>query len=156
MTTHLTIREMAARSGLSAYTLRYYERAGLIRQVSRHGGGHRRYSADDAAWLEFLQRLRATGMPIRQMKRFADLRYQGDGTAAARREMLEVHKAAVTGRIAALSESLRLLAGKIAHYRAIERKTAGRNGRPAQKEKKDAKPIRPRPGKTERDRLRTG
>ena len=155
MAKDLTIRDMAERSGFSGHTLRYYERAGLIRHVARHASGHRRYSAADIAWLEFLQRLRATGMSIRQMKRFADLRYQGDATAAPRREMLEIHKAQVAQRIATLSECLRILTNKIAHYRAIERRTATTGSHRAHKEtQQDAKPIRSRAGKTERDRPR--
>lgn len=155
MAIELSIRDMAKRSGFSAHALRYYERAGLIRHVARHASGHRRYSAADIAWLEFLQRLRATGMPIRQMKRFADLRYQGDATAAPRREMLEVHKALVAQRIATLSECLQVLTDKIAHYRVIERRAAKTNSRRTHKETQpDAKPIRSRSGKTERDRPR--
>jgi 4-carboxymuconolactone decarboxylase len=77
----LTIAEVAAVSGLSAQTLRYYERIGLLDPAARVHGGQRRYSAIDLAWLAFLQRLRATGMPIRDMQRFAKLRRQGDETS---------------------------------------------------------------------------
>jgi DNA-binding transcriptional MerR regulator len=74
---------IAARaSGVSAYTLRYYERAGLIDDVGRADSGHRRYGDDDLAWIEVLQRLRATGMPIRTIRRYAELvRTGGRGTA---------------------------------------------------------------------------
>jgi DNA-binding transcriptional MerR regulator len=75
----LAIAEAACASGLSAYTLRYYERAGLIDDVGRAGSGHRRYSDEDLAWFEVLQCLRATGMPIRDIRRYADLVCTGDG-----------------------------------------------------------------------------
>ena len=96
-----TIAEVAALSGLSAHTLRYYERIGLLDPVARVHGGQRRYDAKDLAWLAFLQRLRATGMPIRDMQRYAELRRQGDSTLAARRALLKGHE-----RIAELQRDL--------------------------------------------------
>jgi DNA-binding transcriptional MerR regulator len=112
----ITIQEAAARTGLSAHTLRYYERIGLIHEVRRGTGGRRRYDADDLAWLEFLTRLRSTGMPIRYMCRYAELRRAGDETAAARKELLEAHRARVAGRIAALQRDLKILDSKIDNY----------------------------------------
>ena len=70
----LPIAEVAARTGLTAHTLRYYERIGLLGPVARGAANARLYDRSDLAWLVFLQRLKATGMPIRHMKRFADLR----------------------------------------------------------------------------------
>lgn len=81
----LTVKEVAALTGLSAHTLRYYKREGLVDPIGRAQSGRRRYSERDMAWIEFLGRLRATGMPIRKMKRFANLRRQGDPTVPARR-----------------------------------------------------------------------
>ncbi|MEU6574672.1 MerR family transcriptional regulator [Streptomyces sp. NPDC046805] len=76
----LTIAQVAERTGLSHDTLRYYEKAGLIERVGRTAGNQRRYRAADLAWLEFLLRLRETGMSIADMQRFAQLRSQGDVT----------------------------------------------------------------------------
>jgi hypothetical protein len=70
----LPIAEVVERTGLSRDTLRYYEKAGLIDAVDRSSGGQRRYASADLAWLEFLLRLRATGMSIADMQRFAELR----------------------------------------------------------------------------------
>ncbi|MEO7496015.1 MAG: MerR family transcriptional regulator [Massilia sp.] len=120
MDTFLTISQMAAATGLSAHTLRYYERIGLLRSVARGASGHRHFSAGDQAWVGFLVRLRATGMPIRAMQRFAALREQGDGTAAERRAMLEAHLESTRAARAALEEAEQLLSAKIAHYRALE------------------------------------
>jgi DNA-binding transcriptional MerR regulator len=120
MESSLTIHQVAQRTGLTAYTLRYYERIGLISPVPRAAGGQRRYAAADMDWLDFLLRLRATGMPIHRMQAFASLRSEGDATAQARREMLEAHHAQVLEQLQALQLSERVLAGKIAYYRQVE------------------------------------
>lgn len=64
--------QVAVVTQLSVHTLRYYERIGLVAPICRASSGHRRYSSQDIAWIEFLTRLRATGMPIRQMQQFAE------------------------------------------------------------------------------------
>jgi DNA-binding transcriptional MerR regulator len=71
---------------------------------------------DDIYRITFVTRLRATGMPIEQIKRYTDLAQQGDSTVAERLEILEAHKAAVERKIAELSEHLELISNKIAHY----------------------------------------
>ncbi len=113
----LTIAQMSELSGVSAHTLRYYERAGLIRPVCRNVSNHRRYAADDVAWVQFLLRLRETGMPIRQMRTYADLRDQGPATTAERLSMLEEHQQALTEQIAQLLSHNQALEAKIAIYR---------------------------------------
>jgi DNA-binding transcriptional MerR regulator len=116
----LTIAEVAALSGLSAHTLRYYERIGLVDPVARAHGGQRRYGAEDLGWLAFLQRLRATGMPIRDMQRFAELRRRGDSTIGERRALLEAHRDEVLERIAELQRDLATVTDKITTYHAME------------------------------------
>ena len=76
----LTISDAAQQSGISAHTLRYWERAGLLQPVSRNGSGHRRYAEEDLERIKFLTKLRATGMPIRQVRRYAELLNGGDDT----------------------------------------------------------------------------
>lgn len=115
-----TIRAMAERCGMTAHTLRYYERVGLIQPVGRARNGHRRYSDADEAWLHFLHCMRATNMPIREMQRYAVLREHGDDTSLERRKILEDHQAAIAGQIAALQKAHSLLTHKIANYRKIE------------------------------------
>jgi DNA-binding transcriptional MerR regulator len=80
MTTALTISDAARASGVSAHTLRYYERAGLLDPVDRAASGHRRYAEEDLARIQFLTKLRSTGMPIRQIREYAELMRGGDGT----------------------------------------------------------------------------
>lgn len=120
MASLLTISDVAARTGLSAHTLRYYERIGLIAPVVRAPGGQRRYAASDMDWIGFLLRLRDTGMPIGQMQAFARLRSEGNATAPARREMLERHLAEVCASIATLQNAAQALQAKIGHYRDLE------------------------------------
>jgi DNA-binding transcriptional MerR regulator len=93
--TLLTVAQMAEASGVTAHTLRYYERAGLIRPVARNAGNQRRYSAADVEWVAFLLRLRQTGMPIARMREYADLRQLGDTTIEERLHLLEAHQIAV-------------------------------------------------------------
>jgi DNA-binding transcriptional MerR regulator len=121
--TQITIAEAAERSGLSAHTLRYYERIGLIHPVGRGQNGHRRYGRDDIEWLEFLIKLRTTDMPIRQMVEYAELVREGPQTASRRRAMLEAHREAVRERIAELEETAAVIDRKIETYTEMESNT---------------------------------
>lgn len=120
MATHLSIDEVARRTGLTAHTLRYYERIGLIAPVGRAEGGQRRYAAADLAWIDFLLRLRTTRMPISQMQTFATLRAAGDSTVPDRRQMLETHLQEVLAEMEAMRLSVQALEEKIGYYRAVE------------------------------------
>jgi DNA-binding transcriptional MerR regulator len=117
-----TIRSMAERCGMTAHTLRYYERVGLIQSVGRAHNGHRRYSEADEAWINFLHCMRATNMPIREMQRYAALREMGDSTSLERRKILEDHQAAIAAQIVELQGAHALLTHKIANYRKIEQR----------------------------------
>jgi DNA-binding transcriptional MerR regulator len=119
---NITIAEAAERSGLSAHTLRYYERVGLIHPVGRGQNGHRRYGRDDIEWLDFLIKLRTTDMPIRQMVEYAELVREGPQTAARRRAMLEAHREALRERIAELEETAAVIDRKIETYTEMESK----------------------------------
>lgn len=121
-----SIAETAELTGLTAHTLRYYERIGLLDPVDRGPDGRRRFRDADLAWLGFLTRLRVTGMPIRDMKKFAELRRGGDVTTPARLELLSRHRDTVRSRIADLSDSLDALDTKIDHYRTLATSTTSR------------------------------
>ncbi|HEX7733321.1 MAG TPA: MerR family transcriptional regulator [Ktedonobacteraceae bacterium] len=89
-----TIQQMAQATGLSAHTLRYYERAGLMKhQVGRgETNGYRVYTRQHLDWIEFIKRLRATGMPIRDIQRYTELIHQGEQTAPERLRLLKQHQ----------------------------------------------------------------
>lgn len=120
---------MAERCGMTAHTLRYYERVGLIQPVGRAHNGHRRYSETDEAWIHFLHCMRAANMPIRDMQRYAALREMGDDTSLERRQILEDHQAEIARQIQELQQAHALLTHKIANYRKIEERL--RIGAPA-------------------------
>lgn len=113
---NLTIAEVSELTKLSADTLRYYEKAGLIERVGRTTGNQRRYASADLAWLEFLLRLRETGMSITDMKRFARLRAAGDATIPDRITLLRDHAEVVASHISALQQNALALGDKITHY----------------------------------------
>jgi DNA-binding transcriptional MerR regulator len=107
---------------MTAHTLRYYERVGLIQPVGRARNGHRRYSEADEAWINFLHCMRATSMPIREMQRYAELREKGEATSLQRRKILEDHQTEIAAQIGALQQAHALLTHKIANYRKIEQR----------------------------------
>lgn len=111
-----SIAEAAERTGLTAHTLRYYERAGLLSPPERGTNGHRRYSDTDLGMLRILTRLKATGMSIAEMRRYAQLCRTGPATFEARRVLLEEHRQQVLDRIADLQSDLRLIETKIKFY----------------------------------------
>jgi DNA-binding transcriptional MerR regulator len=111
-----TIAEVAERTGLTAHTLRYYERAGLLDPPARGANGHRRYSEHDLGMLGILTRLRATGMSIQEMRRYAELCRFGPETFDERQVLLEDHRQLVLDRIAALQTDLQLIERKIKTY----------------------------------------
>lgn len=114
----LSIAEAARRTGVSVHTLRYYERAGLVvTSVDRTAGGRRRYHQLDLDWINICRRLRATGMPIRTIRRYAELVTAGYGNEAERLTLLEEHRAEVAAHLAELAENLRLIDHKIDVYR---------------------------------------
>jgi DNA-binding transcriptional MerR regulator len=117
ITVSLSIAEAAQASGLSAYTLRYYEQIGLIAPIDRRSGA-RRYSDTDMRWLEFLVRLRATGMSMRDMQRYAQLLRQGNAASslAERQALLEAHAARLEAGMRAQRETLQYIRKKIRLY----------------------------------------
>ncbi|MET0730692.1 MAG: MerR family transcriptional regulator [Solirubrobacterales bacterium] len=114
--TDLTIAEAAAEAGVSVHTLRYYERAGLLTPIERNGSGHRRFSPEDLEWIVVCTRLRATGMPIRRIRQYADLVRAGDGNEAERLALLEAHREEVRERLREVRRHLELIDYKIDLY----------------------------------------
>jgi DNA-binding transcriptional MerR regulator len=97
----VSIAEAARRTGVSVHTLRYYERAGLVvTPVQRNAGGRRRYRQYDLDWITVCTKLRATGMPIRTIRRYAELVAAGRGNEQQRLALLQAHRAEVTATLA--------------------------------------------------------
>ena len=119
---------------MTAHTLRYYERVGLIQPVGRARNGHRRYSEADEAWLNFLHCMRATNMSIREMQRYAEMREKGEATSLERRKLLEDHRAAIVAQIAALEKAHALLNHKITNYKMIEERIRIGGSQPAEED----------------------
>ena len=112
----MKIGAFAERIGLSVHTIRYYERIGLLPRAPRDGGDRRDYDASALPWVAFLTRLRRTGMPIRDMVRYAEWRGAGRGTEAERRDLLVHHRDRVRAQLAELQACLSVLDAKIAGY----------------------------------------
>jgi DNA-binding transcriptional MerR regulator len=108
--------QAAEKSGFSLDTLRYYERIGLLDDIERAPSGHRRFRDDDLEWLGILRCLRDTGMPIAQMRRYAELTRGGQATLAERLNLLTEHDAQVQEQIALLHAQQEHLREKIDWY----------------------------------------
>jgi DNA-binding transcriptional MerR regulator len=115
----LSIAEAARRTGVSAHTLRYYERAGLVvTTVGRTAGGRRRYQQQDLYWITICTKLRATGMPIKTIRRYAELVSAGPGNEHKRLALMESHRAQVVAKLAEIQENLKVIDHKIDVYRS--------------------------------------
>lgn len=118
----MKIGKLAKRSGLSAHTIRYYERIGLLPYADRDQSGQRDYDASILIWIEFLDRLKMTGMPIRDMLRYAALRERGVGTETERSALLEQHRDRVRAKMDQMQACLLVLDTKIAGYAGVEQR----------------------------------
>jgi DNA-binding transcriptional MerR regulator len=112
----MTIGEFSELTGISCSALRYYEEKGLI-HVERDFGNRRDYSDKDIEWVKFLQRLKNTGMSLKEMKRYSDLRYKGDSTISERLEILQIHEIYVSEQRRLWEEYSENLNAKIKWYK---------------------------------------
>lgn len=120
----MLIQRFAALTGLSAHTLRYYEKIGLLRPVQRDGNGHRHFTEADVEWVQFIKRLKDTGMALQDIRNYAELRAAGTGTLAQRRALLCTHAQQLEARLALETAHLQRLQEKIAVYdRALSEQT---------------------------------
>ncbi|MFC7375550.1 MerR family transcriptional regulator [Brachybacterium sp. GCM10030267] len=117
MTDGIAIADAAGQLALTSDTLRYYERAGLLlRPVPRSASGQRRYEDPDLAWIALITRLRATDMPIREIRRYADLVRAGAGNEQERLELLQAHRQVVLTQLADVTAHLGAIEQKIGIY----------------------------------------
>jgi DNA-binding transcriptional MerR regulator len=112
----MKISEVAKKTGLSAHTLRYYERIGLLPRAYRGPSKQRDYDPSVLLWIEFIQRLKTTNMPLKQILLYARLREKGAVSEMQRAELLKEHRAVVRAHIGELQNCLKVLDQKIAGY----------------------------------------
>ncbi|WP_017582942.1 MerR family transcriptional regulator [Nocardiopsis valliformis] len=119
MKDYYTPGEVAERFGLTLDTLRYYEKAGLLRRVERAPSGHRRYRTDDVDLLYLVRCLRDTDMPIARLRDFAEMVRDGDHTIPDRLGVLQSHQHHLNTRIAELRERQDTIQHKIDYYLGV-------------------------------------
>jgi DNA-binding transcriptional MerR regulator len=113
----LSIGQVAERTGLSVHALRFYEREGILAHpVERESNGRRVYSDADVDWLILCTRLRASGMPLPAIRKYADLVRQGLGNEKDRLTLLREHRDRVLGQLAELEQCLGIISKKIEWY----------------------------------------
>lgn len=111
-----SISQAAKKMNLTIYTLRYYDRVGLLSNVKRDESGNRIFIKDDMEMLSLICCLKETGMPIKEIKRFIDWQNEGDHTLHGRNDMLIKHKKDVLQQIEDLKKHLRLIDRKLDYY----------------------------------------
>ncbi len=111
-----TIKQVSEKTNLKAHVLRYYEREGLLPNVSRSESGIRRYSQEDLEWLGLICCLKNTGMSIKQIREFVALSTQGNETLKQRCEMLMEHKKTVESQIEEMHNHLKKVTHKIQYF----------------------------------------
>lgn len=112
----MTIGEVSRKYDISADTLRYYERIGLIPPVPRTSGGLRDYDEASCGWIELMKCMRASGVQIEALVEYAALFQQGDETIERRKQLLLEQRELLMGRMAEMQRSLERLNGKIVRY----------------------------------------
>jgi DNA-binding transcriptional MerR regulator len=111
-----TIEQAAAQSGLTVHTLRYYEKVGILPLVGRNAGGHRRYSESDLGWIKFVSLLKATGMPLSDIRAFVAAEKRGAAGHSAKIDVLRRHRARMTAKITEMTSFLEKIDDKISYY----------------------------------------
>lgn len=112
----MTIAEVSEKYGLSADTLRYYERVGLIPSVNRNKNGIRDYRSEDCRWVEFIKCMRNAGLPIEILIEYVALFQKGDETIEARKELLTEQRKQLVEKVEDMKKTLERLDFKIARY----------------------------------------
>jgi len=112
----LFISDISKKTGLSIHTLRYYEQIGLLKNIHRNQSGRRVYTKLDLEWLEWVKRLKSTGMPLEKMQDFAQFRLQGEQTLKQRRDLLIAHSVQLKQEIQRLKQEQSIVDYKIEIY----------------------------------------
>lgn len=112
----MTITEVAQKYGLTADTLRYYERIGLLPDVRRTPGGVRDYSEEDCRWVEYIKCMRSAGISVETLIEYVKLFHQGEETIAERKKLLLEQREQILARINELNDALAKLDWKLDGY----------------------------------------
>jgi len=112
----MTITQVSKKYGLSADTLRYYERIGLITGINRNKSGIRDYHEEDCKWIEFIKCMRNAGLSIEVLIEYVTLFRQGDGTIGKRKELLIEQRKNLIEKMEGMKETLKRLDHKIEQY----------------------------------------
>lgn len=114
----MNMKQFSESVGLSAHTLRYYEKIDLLKNIQRNSSGHRVYTIQDLHWIEFVKRLKETAMPLDDILAYSKLREAGTDTLKSRQAILEKHQATLQQHIAQQQSHLSALEDKISLYKA--------------------------------------
>lgn len=114
------IKEVSEKTGISAYTLRYYEKEGILPSIERDKSGQRVYSDENIAWLEIVVCLKDTNMPLEEIKEIVRLSMIGDETIDERKQILLEHRKKIQNQIELLKKSMAKVDKKIAFYDGAE------------------------------------
>ena len=118
---NLTVQQTSELTGLSEHNLRYYERVGLIKPVSRQSGSrHRRYSKDDLSRIQSLTCLRMVGMSLEEMRHYFKIAESGPAAAAELQEILSKQRLVLEKRMREMEKSMEYLEHKIEYWKAVE------------------------------------
>lgn len=112
----MNISKFSELTQISPHTLRYYEKIGLLSNISRNSSGHRSYTTADVEWVKFINRLKAIGMPLEQILEYAHLRAAGEETYGQRQLLLQKHRDILKQRIESEMQHLQALDAKIDYY----------------------------------------
>ena len=112
----MTIKEVCEKYDITADTLRYYERVGVIPTVSRTKGGIRNYTEEDIAWVENAICMRSAGVPVEMLIEYVKLFQEGESTFKARRDLLAEARSDIQEQLDRISETAKLLDYKISRY----------------------------------------
>jgi DNA-binding transcriptional MerR regulator len=115
----MNIKNFSEKTGISIYTIRYYEKIGIFRNVNRNRSGHRFFTDIDILWAEFIHRLKDTGMSLNTILEYANLREEGEHTTNSRMSLLKKHAIDIEGKIAAEKIHLAKIKEKIDHYKKL-------------------------------------
>lgn len=119
-----SIGQVAERTGLSSYTLRYYDKEGLMPFVHRGVGGRREFTENDLDFVDLIACLKETGMSLKEIKEFVNMSLEGDSTLEARLEMFKKQRAEVLRQIEQSQRYLEKLDHKVRYFEAAQKKSS--------------------------------